>query len=116
MSKTFQLGDVLSVTDGHLMTSIHNVYAILDYMTGENLFTHQLPRAARVCAPYLLKQFPQLKDVKCEEITPDNWRGCLDSLVKQFGDKFEVEPLPKGAYTAVDPITEAEIMMKRNPN
>src|SRR3990167_7087526 len=29
-------------------------------MAGDNLFTHQLPRASDECKPYLLEQFPQL--------------------------------------------------------
>jgi len=113
MGKKFHLGDVLSITSSRLISPrlILGVYDILNYMTGETLFTHQLPRASRVCRPYLLKQFPQLKDVTCEGINPSNWRERLDALVKEFGETLMVEPLPDDAYISIDPITEAEAMM-----
>lgn len=61
-SKTFPLGTVLSITTGYLLApnGIGGVYEILNFMTGDNLYTHQLPRVGRECAPYLLKQFPAL--------------------------------------------------------
>ena len=111
--RNFHLGDVLSITTGKLLSPrlIEGVYDILNYMTGENLFTHQLPRARDVCNPYILKQHPQLKAVKCDSITTSNWRERLAVLVSEFGETLLIEPLPKGAYTYVDPITEAEVMM-----
>jgi len=113
MGKKFHLGDVLSITGEKLVSPrlMEGVYDILNYMTGENLFTHQLPRARDVCAPYLVKQFPQLAKAGCESINEKNWKECLTSLVRQFGETLEVEPLPKGAYTYIDPITEAENMV-----
>lgn len=47
--KRFHLGDVLSITTGHLLSPRHmeGVYEILNHMTGDQLFTHQLPRASR---------------------------------------------------------------------
>lgn len=113
MGKSFHLGDILSVTGEKLLSPrlMSGVYDILNYMTGENLFTHQLPRAGRACKPHLLKQFPQLENADCEGITGENFRERLDALVQQFGETFEVEPLPKGAYIPIDPITEAEAMV-----
>src|SRR5688500_3274407 len=73
MSARFPLGEVLSITTGRLVgrEAIGGVYRILDYMTGESLFTHQLPRAAEECRPALLAQHPQLKDVE----VPDDFDG-----------------------------------------
>lgn len=63
--REFPLADILSVTTGRLLSRRHmdGIYDILGYMTGENLFTHQLPRASDACRPALLQQHPQLKDV-----------------------------------------------------
>lgn len=36
------------------------VYEILNYLTGDNLFTHQLPRAGREEEPWLRTLFPRL--------------------------------------------------------
>ncbi len=61
-TKKFHLGDVLSITTGRLVSSRHidGVYEILNFMTDDNLFTHQLPRAMGECRPHLLRQFSQL--------------------------------------------------------
>ena len=61
LTKQFHLGDVLSITPGRLVSPRHmeGVYEILNFMTVDNLFTHQLPRACDECGPYLVEQFPQ---------------------------------------------------------
>lgn len=58
----FHISDVLSITTGRLVSNRHveGVYKILNHMTGDNLFTHQLPRAGRECAPVLIATYPQL--------------------------------------------------------
>lgn len=62
MGKEFSLGDVLSITTGRLLSERHidGVYDILNWMTGDDLFTHQLPRAGRACEPWLIEQYPTL--------------------------------------------------------
>ena len=35
-------------------------YEILNFLTGDSLYTHQLPRAVRQCEPWLRAQFPTL--------------------------------------------------------
>lgn len=63
-TKDFHLGDVLSITTGVLVSfrSMEGIYDILNFMTGDDLFTHQLPRATDECKPHLLEQFPELKE------------------------------------------------------
>jgi hypothetical protein len=70
----FALGDVLSITTDCLVSRDHigGVYRILNYMTGDNLFTHQLPRAAEECKPALLAQHPRLAEVE----TPEDFGGA----------------------------------------
>lgn len=46
-TKTFHLGDILTITTGRLVSPRHmeGVYDILNWMTGEDLLvTHQIPR------------------------------------------------------------------------
>ena len=56
MEKEFTTGQVLSAATGILMCEIGAVYEILNYMTGESLMTHQLPRVIREAQPVLLKR------------------------------------------------------------
>jgi hypothetical protein len=102
----FTLGQVLSITTGKLLCEIGGVYAILNHMTGDNLYTHQLPRASRECAPHLLKQFPQLAAVNAENVGRDNWATWLHDQVLEHGNEFEVATLPEHAHEVIDPLSE----------
>ena len=131
-TKKFHIGDVLSITTGLLVSPDHigGVYQILNYMTRDNLFTHQLGRAADECKPYLLKQFPWLAS--------DEFQGVVDKLknslannkssegemanktasyivnswlkkqvIPKTGEFVEVEPLPSDTrYEHKEPIAE----------
>ncbi len=104
----FHLGDVLSITTGRLVSprKIGGVYAILNFMTGDNLFTHQLPRACDECAPELLRQHPQLAAVVVPDLTPETWRAWLDGQATVFGEELEVAPLSLHQHERRDPVEE----------
>lgn len=105
-TKTFRLGAVLSVTTGTLLCEIGDVYAILNHMTGDNLFTHQLPRAMRECRPFLLRQFPSLPHASPEDVGPENWARWLHARIQEHGDSFDVAPIPPQQHDRIDPLTE----------
>ena len=107
----FELGQILSVTTGRLLCEIDDLYDILNFMTGDNLMTHQLPRAMKECSPSILAQLPQLSDVTGEEITPENARDWLFYKTIEFGDKFELEPVNQEEYKHIDPIEEIVSMV-----
>ena len=84
-TKTFHLGDILSVTTSRLVSPRHidGVYDILNWMTGDNLFTHQLPRASRECEGPLLAQHPDLasRGFECQtamDTADDEWMILTD--------------------------------------
>jgi hypothetical protein len=112
--REFHLGDILSITTRHLVSlrMMDGVYDVLDFMTGQSLMTHQLPRASDVCRPELLKQFPQLNDVDASGVTAKNWEKWLNEQVKAYGEKLMVSSLPEGAYQVQDPINELLDMME----
>ena len=111
-TKQFHLGDVLSITTGRLVSPRHidGVYDILNFMTGDNLFTHQLPRASDECKPHLLAQFPQLAEVDASGVNGKNHVQWLAEQVAKYGEEFEVKPAPKGAHEVKNPIAEATEM------
>jgi hypothetical protein len=116
MAKEFHIGDVLSITTSKIVSLRHmeGIYDILNYMTGDNLFTHQLPRAAEECKLYLLEQFPFLKDITGDDITAENWKDWLNDKIQKFGETLMVEPLPEGVHEFKNPILEAIEMMNSN--
>jgi len=114
----FHLGDMLSITDGHLVSPNHmdGVYRIIDYITGIPHFTHQLPRAADECKTWLLKQHPWLAEV----IAPDEFRDkahvdeWLAALASKYGEFHPVAPMPFGAYVGREPLSELVEMVGKD--
>lgn len=114
--KEYGLDDILTITTSILLSSRHmdGVYDILGYMTGEELFTHQLPRAAEQCRPELLRQHPQLADVTIAEdanLGEEGAKKFVAEQVKLFGEKLPVRPLATHAGPHVSPIEELADMV-----
>ena len=119
--KEFHISDVLSITTGALLSSRHieGVYDILNHMTADSLFTHQLPRASEQCKPYLLKQFPELADIE----VPTDFNGERErvevwvmDMAEIYGEDFNVMTIAEhgGSYQPKEPITElAEMLDER---
>lgn len=132
--KKFHISDVLSVTTGRLVSSRHidGVYEILNFLTGDELFTHQLPRAMREYQTWLKKQFPHLMEDSPEmpaalavlkadiANTPQN-KEAIGKVCAAWVENLRLklnlpEMLPvyeMGAemHTHIDPIEEAQAMM-----
>jgi hypothetical protein len=109
MDRDFHLGDILTVTTGRLVSPrlMDGLYDILNYMTNDNLFTHQLPRASDECAPYLLKQHPYLAAVAPPDFpTQDAAWEWLNEQVAIFGERLPVSPIPLDAHTYKHPVQE----------
>jgi hypothetical protein len=109
MSERFHIGDVLSITTERLVSLSHidGVYRILNYLTQDNLFTHQLPRAMRECQPWLLRWHPELADVKVPSFTDKaSVLAWLGEQAARFGEWFDLEPIPQDDHTQRDPIAE----------
>ena len=99
-TQRFHLGDLLSITTGKLLSPSHmeGIYSILNWMTGDELFTHQLPRAMDECAPYLREQFPSLEGVTADDVTLENCKQWLADAVERHGEWFDVAPAPAGCH------------------
>ena len=112
-TRTFHLGDVLTITTGRVVSPRHveGIYDILNFMTGDNLFTHQLPRAARECQGPLLAQHPDLAEIEVPELNGEaevvTW---LAVQVERYGETREVAPLGADEHTYIDPFTEIRKM------
>lgn len=107
-SRQFHLGDVLSITTGVLMSPRHmeGIYDILNFMTQDTLFTHQLPRARKECAPHLLRQHPHLAGITIEGVTKENFKQVLEKMCAEYGETLLVTQLPDHAHEYIDPVSE----------
>jgi hypothetical protein len=91
---------------------IGGVYEILNHMTGQSLFTHQLPEASRKCAPVLMQAFPQLAGIDLGEVTPQNYEQKLDEQIAVHGDSFDCPTLLTWKYS--DPVQSAIDLMGKD--
>lgn len=129
-TKKFPLRSLLTVTTGRLLTTpegprdngIGQLYEILDWMTDDSNFTHQLPRAADECRQWLFKWFPELGTASACLDKLDQWISADKTGTAQEGvkmwitelkmidprikDEYEVGKIHVGDHKAVDPIKE----------
>lgn len=131
MSRKFHLGDVLSITHDRLVSPsrMDGVCSILNYMTGDNLFTHQLPRAAKQCKPELLRQHPRLSTPEvdfqiaklAEMLQSESGKsdaanlvaGWLLTMTLEYGETLEVQPLRPADYESKNAAEELEALVGR---
>jgi hypothetical protein len=111
MTEIFTLGQVLSVTTGRLVCTMEGLYSIMNFLTGENLFTHQLVRAFDPCKKYVFEQYPGLTGVDVSDVNKDNYMEKLSKLAEVYGDVFQLSPMPKGYYEPKDAIVELSEMV-----
>jgi len=110
-TRTFHIGDILTITTGMLVSPrrVDGIYDILNFMTGDNLFTHQLPRGMDECAPSLREQFPDLAAISITEDfggSEERVKAWLAGQVAAHGETREVEPLQRDEHTHINPLTE----------
>lgn len=112
-TKKFHIGDVLSITTGKLVSPRHmdGIYDILNFMTGDNLFTHQLPRASEECKPEILMRHPELADVDTSNVNGENWKEWIQEQVERFGEYLEISTLVVNLHEFKDPVEELEEMV-----
>lgn len=106
MSQSFKLGTVLSITTGFLLCEVEQLYKILDFLTGQSLYTHQLPRAADFGKTHILSIYPELEGIEVPDIrTEQEVDVYLQSLIEK-GLKEEYELSPMTDFVQKNPIEE----------
>lgn len=112
MPESFPLADILTVTTGRLLSHDHTAgaYKILNYLTGDNLYTHQLPRAVDACRPALIEQHPHLVGVEPpKDVAVPELLAWLAEQEQRYGDSVPVTPIADWQH--IDPIEEAVAMV-----
>lgn len=113
-TKEFETHAVLSTLTGMLLGEIGCVYEVLNWMTGEDLFTHQLPRCAREAAPVILAMHPHLGTAvdEAEQITPENFREWRQRWEDRYGPMIAVPRLSADDHERIDPLSEIAEKMR----
>ncbi len=128
-TKSFSVATVLTITTERCLCDVGSIYGILNWMTSDNLFTHQLPRASRECKPFLLQWFPELEYFGSDEalnrldgmlsgMTDDELRlhgkGVIEDWIKSTNavpEFYKVRKIPQGSHSVKNPISELAEMV-----
>jgi hypothetical protein len=107
-TKAFPTDAVLSAVTGVLVSPIGGIYEVLSWMTGESVYTHQLPRIGKEAAQVVLALHPELAQAYAEvkEVNPDNWRHWRDTWIARYGATLSVPKLTIDQHERIDPISE----------
>ena len=119
IQKEFDLGAILNITTKRLFTSMEDVYEVLNYLTGDSIYTHQLPRVMPIAKAYVLSLHPELTGVgdTVEINSFDDAKAFINEQKKVFGNKLPLSPMGKtDGYSYVDPIEEAIDMTSEKIN
>lgn len=135
--KYFPIGVVLSLTTGRLVSPSHmdGIYEALRFLTGEDVYTHQIPRVMKECEPWLKSQFPllmkdapemaellagldmgmavapEINDIRASIVA--NWVEGV-RVKYEMPETVPVYELPRELHTSIDPGEEARAMFGDN--
>lgn len=106
--KTFPTQDVLGTITGVLIGDIGGIYEVLNWMSGESVFTHQLPRISQEAVPVVLAMHPHLQQAidEASQISPDNWQAHRDMWIDRYGPEIAVPKMTADDHERIDPLSE----------
>lgn len=107
VAKEFPTLDVLSTITGRLMAGIGGVYEVLNWMTGESVYTHQIPRIGREATPVLIAAHPLLADAVAEvdQVDPSNYRQWFAPWLDRYGPVISVPKFNADDHESIDPLS-----------
>ena len=107
-TKDFPTADVLSTVTGVLLAKIDGVYAVCNWMTGESVYTHQLPRIGREVRRVMIARMPELQQVidERDQVSTDNWESWRDKWVQRYGQTIAVPKFTADEHERIDPLSE----------
>lgn len=114
-TKTFPIDAVMSTLTGILVSEsgIGCVYEVLSWMTGESVYTHQIPRISREARPVLLAEFPNMQTAidEAQQVSGENWRDWLAVWTERYGTEIPVPVMNIAEHERVDPVSELAEMV-----
>ncbi len=109
--RQFDLGAILNITTNRIFTNMNDVCEVLNYLTGDDIFIHQLPRVMQVAQPYVLSIYPELTGVG-GDIAINSFEDAktfVDAQKKIYGNQLPLTPMSKtNGYFYIDPLEEAD--------
>jgi len=114
----FDIGDLISVATGRLVSRDHmsGVHRILDHLTGDVLFSHQLPTAMEAVRAGLVEQHPWLAEVVVPESVCDDASASafVNEMAAKYGAEHVVRSVPE-AWGRHDPLGGSGVDVTTGP-
>lgn len=103
--RNFPVEDALSIVKDEVLSSngISGICKICSFMLGQELYLSQIPTAASICAPELLRQYPYFSKIDHSGVNEENLREWIFEMQQIFGPKVLIKPFPKGKYALTKP-------------
>lgn len=107
-TKEFKTRDVMSTITGRLMGDIGGVYEVLNWMTGESVYTHQLSRISMEAVPVILAAHPHLEPAigEAENVNRENFAEWRDRWEERYGVTIAVPKFTIDTHERIDPLSE----------
>lgn len=110
-TKEFLTVDVMSAASGFLLTDegMGPIYRVLSFVTGEDVYTHQLPRVGKELQAALLSDRPDLEDVFDlirTKTTRETWRDVAAEIEQKLGLSMTLRRLSHDEHERIDPLSE----------
>jgi hypothetical protein len=104
---------VATIIVGNMLSynRMEGVYKILNHMTGEAVFTHQIGRIMQEASPVLKKALPEFTEWVNESgyglvLDEDSHKEWLGRLTKRWGEELEVPVMDVNQHESIDPFSE----------
>lgn len=112
-TKIFSTRDVLSTVTGRLMGDMGGIYEVLNWMTGESVFTHQIPRISREAVPVILAMHPALQQAidESEQVTQENYATWRETWEDRYGPAIAIPKFNADTHESIDPMSELAEMV-----
>lgn len=115
VTKTFPTGAVLSAATGMMLSEsgMGGIYEILSWMSGEKVYTHQIPRIRKEAEKVILDIHPHLVEAQQEAalVTPENVQIWLRTWKDRYGEEIAVPKMNIAEHERIDPESELAEMV-----
>lgn len=107
-TKEFPTCDVMSTVTGRLVGQMSGIYEVLNWMTGESVFAHQIPGISREAVPVLVAAHPTLALAidEAEQVTQENYKEWRQTWEDRYGPTIAVPKFTADAHESIDPMSE----------
>lgn len=107
-AKSFPVPVIVSATHRHLLcdSGFSSVHELIEWVCGEPVWTHQIPRVFESVRDGVFRQHPQLRIFSSGGCDETNWQKYRDEAIRLFGESLKIEHGSAAGYEPIHPLDE----------